>query len=111
VLQGLLAEFFIVPGGAKVFTSKIGLVKKNMVTDKDTVAPVRFIGIMEILGVLGIILPRLLQVYPTLTSLAGLGFIVVVGAFAVHFSIKEYKVLPMLSGVFVNALAGACFRF
>lgn len=112
ILQIILAAFFIFPGGTKIITSKEALIKRNMITDNDPVTPVRLIGIMEILGVIGIILPWLLKVYPILTPIAAIGFaIVMIGAFAVHYSKKDYKILPVLFGVFVIAIVVAWFRF
>lgn len=112
VLQGLLAAVFIVPGTIKTFISKDGLVEKKAITADESAVPYRFIGIMEILGVIGIILPWLLSIYPILTPLAAAGFaIVMVGAFVVHFSKKDYKILPALVIIFFIAVIVAWQRF
>ena len=56
----------------------------------------RFIGTMEILGAIGIILPALTRILPRLTPLAALGFSVIqVLAMGVHISRGEFMVLPM----------------
>ncbi|MDB5124158.1 MAG: hypothetical protein JWP94_2287 [Mucilaginibacter sp.] len=112
VLQGLLAAVFIVPGVIKTFISKAGLVEKKAITADESAAPYRFIGIMEVLGVFGVILPWLLSIYPVLTPLAAAGFaIVMVGAFVVHFSKKDYKILPALVIIFLVAVIVAWQRF
>ena len=51
---------------------------------------IRFIGIAEILGTLGIILPRLTGVLPILTPIAAVGFgIIMILAAIVHFRRNE----------------------
>lgn len=112
VLQGLLAAVFIVPGATKTFISKAGLVEKKAIAAGESAVPYRFLGITEVLGVIGIILPWLLGVYPVLTPLAAVGFaIVMVGAFVVHYIKKEYKILPALVAIFFIAVTVAWFRF
>jgi hypothetical protein len=112
VLQGLLAAIFVVPGSIKTFISKAGLIEKKAITADESAAPYRFIGIMEVLGVIGIILPWLLGIYPVLTPLAAAGFAtVMVGAFVVHFSKKDYKILPALVIIFFIAAVVAWQRF
>jgi uncharacterized membrane protein YphA (DoxX/SURF4 family) len=51
----------------------------------------RFIGVVEVLGGFGLVLPALLNVQPTLTPLAaaGLAFVMVLAA-VYHFTRKEY---------------------
>jgi len=112
ILQGILAAFFAFPGFLKVSLSKSALIEKKMLAQGDSIVPVRFIGIMEVLGVIGIILPWLLNVWPILTPAAAVGFaIVMIGAFAVHFTKKDYKILPVLVLAFFISVAVAWFRF
>ncbi|HWZ14092.1 MAG TPA: DoxX family protein [Mucilaginibacter sp.] len=112
VLQGLLAAFFIVPGTMKTFISKAGLIEKKAIAADESAVPYRLLGITEVLGVLGIILPWLLNIYPVLTPLAAVGFaVVMVGAFVVHYIKKDYKMLPALVIIFFIAVMVAWQRF
>ena len=73
IVQGLLAALFLFAGGAK------------LVMSLDQMAgPValpgwflRFIGVAEVLGALGLILPGLLRIRPGLTPLAAAGLVII----------------------------------
>ena len=73
IVQGLLAALFLFAGGAK------------LVLPLDQMAgPValpgwflRFIGVAEVLGALGLILPGLLRIRPGLTPLAAAGLVII----------------------------------
>lgn len=55
---------------------------------------VRFIGISELLGGIGLLLPALLRIKPMLTPLAALGiFTIMVFAFVYHITKGEYEAL------------------
>jgi uncharacterized membrane protein YphA (DoxX/SURF4 family) len=58
---------------------------------------VRFVGISELLGALGMFLPLLTGILPWLTTLAAVGFAIIqiLAIFTVHLPKKEYNVLPM----------------
>ena len=58
---------------------------------------VRFVGITEILGAIGVVLPMLTGVLPWLTPLAAIGLtlIQVSAIFTEHLPKKEYKILPL----------------
>lgn len=69
-------------------------------------ALITFIGVVELLGALGMLLPMLLRVKPGLTPLAALGFcIVMVLAAATHIMQGEYP------GVLINAALFALAAF
>lgn len=56
----------------------------------------KFIGTMEILGAIGIILPAATRILPGLTPLAAVGFSVIqILAFGLHTMRGEYSVLPV----------------
>ena len=73
IVQGLLAALFLVAGGAK------------LVLPLDQMAgPVavpgwflRFLGVAEVLGAFGLILPGLLRIRPGLTPLAAAGLVII----------------------------------
>ena len=58
---------------------------------------VRFVGVAEILGAIGVVLPMLTGILPWLTPLAatGLTLIQVSAILAEHLPKKEYKILPL----------------
>lgn len=56
----------------------------------------RFIGLAEVLGAIGLILPAATRILPRLTPLAALGLTTIqVLAIALHVSRAEFMVLPM----------------
>jgi hypothetical protein len=73
IVQGLLAALFLFAGGAK------------LVLPLDQMAgPValpgwflRFLGVAEVLGALGLVLPGLLRIRPGLTTLAAAGLVII----------------------------------
>lgn len=58
-------------------------------------AGVKAIGVVEILGAFGVILPWLTGIAPILTPIAALGLVIVqIGALRVHLSRNERQPLP-----------------
>jgi putative oxidoreductase len=96
IAQILLAVLFGMAGILKTF--QIPKVKEQMPWAKNrSDAFVRFIGISELLGALGMILPLLTGILPWLTPLAALGLatIQVLAILTEHLPKKEYNVIPM----------------
>jgi putative oxidoreductase len=96
VVQGVLALAFLLSGFLKGFTPLEGL-KKNMAWVGDVPAGlVRLIGIAELLGALGLILPVATGIVPVLTIAAAVGLVLVMLSAAVfHASRKEYSTIGM----------------
>ena len=94
VAQALLASMFLMTGIMKS-TQPIEELGKSMPWVNDfSVAMVRFIGVSELLGSIGLLLPALLRIKPILTPLAALGlFTIMVFAFIYHITKGEYQVL------------------
>jgi putative oxidoreductase len=92
IVQGLLALAFLLAGVMKTFMP-LERLKKNMAWVGSVPAGlVRFIGIVEILGALGLILPRLTNIVPQLTIAAAIGLVLVMVSAAVfHATRKEYS--------------------
>lgn len=112
ILQVGLALFFLMPAITKMITCKQKLIEKGQLAPNGSVVPVRLIGIMELLGCIGIVFPLWLNIFPILTPIAAVGFcIVMAGAFAVHYIKKEYKLLPLVSLVFIASAIVAFYRF
>ena len=111
-MQGLLAAFFIMPGFGKIGGSKEKHIADGHLKTNDSIAPIRVLGILELLGCIGIIVPWLTGIAPILTPIAALGFCLVMLAGIVnHTKKKEYKMLPMLGVVFTLAAVVAYYRF
>src|SRR6476646_9349620 len=80
VIQILLALAFLLAGVPKA-TQPIPALSKRLTWAKDVPAPfVRFIGVAEILGALGLILPALTGILPWLTLAAAIGLAVIMVA-------------------------------
>ena len=82
IVQGLLAALFLFAGGTKLILPIDVLT--SMGSPNQIPLPgwfVRFIGVVEVLGALGLILPGLLHIRPGLTPLAAIGLVIImVGA-------------------------------
>jgi len=73
IVQGFLALLFLFTGGIKLILP-LDVLRKQMPLPG---LFVRFIGVAEVLGALGLILPGLLRVRPGLTPLAAAGLVIV----------------------------------
>jgi len=77
IVQALLALLFLFTGGIKL------VLPLEMLTEGSPLPGwfVRFIGVVEVLGAIGLILPGLLRIRPGLTPLAACGLVtIMVGA-------------------------------
>ncbi len=92
VVQGLLALAFLLAGAMKSFAPLENL-KKNMAwVGQVPVGLVRFIGVAELLGGIGLILPAVTHILPWLTAAAAIGLVLVMISAAVyHASHKEWS--------------------
>ena len=78
IIQGLLAALFLFAGGTKLILPLDVLT--SMGSPNQIALPgwfVRFIGVVEVLGALGLILPGLLRIRPGLTPLAAAGLVII----------------------------------
>jgi hypothetical protein len=72
----------------------------------------RALGTVEVLGAIGLILPRALNIAPVLTPLAAVGCaIVMAGAVVTHIRMKDYKGTGMPLVLLVLAIVVAAGRF
>jgi len=96
IAQVLLASFFFMAGSMKAFQPMETLSAQLPIAAQVHEGFIRFIGIVELLGVVGLLLPSLLKIKPWLTPLAALGFAVVMLLAAVfHLSRGESPAVPM----------------
>lgn len=107
IVQGLLALAFLMAGAMKTF-APLEALKKNMAwTGQVAAGLVRFIGVAEFLGGIGLILPAVTHILPWLTIAAAVGLaLVMILAGIYHASHKEWSsiginVVLLLLAVFI----------
>lgn len=108
-MQGFLAVTFLIAGSAKLVQSPAKVAK--LVPPVFPLPFLRILGVLEILGAVGLVLPLLLHVLPELTPLvAGCMGIILAAATVVHFQQKQFSKLPMLLFLLVLAIMVAISR-
>jgi uncharacterized membrane protein YphA (DoxX/SURF4 family) len=75
VVQGLLAALFLFAGGVKL-VMPISAMTSQMPIPLPGLF-LRFVGVCEVLGAIGLILPGLLRIRPDLTPLAAAGLVII----------------------------------
>jgi putative oxidoreductase len=96
IAQVLLGAMFVMAGATKVFQPVEALAESLPWVTSTPILLVKFIGISELLGGLGLILPSLLKIKPFLTVWAALGLVVVMILAALfHASRGEFSVIGM----------------
>ena len=99
VVAALLALFYLYAGGLKLVRTRKQLEPTMGWVDTIPMSGVRALGVIEVLGALGLILPPLTAVAPALALAAAAGFVVLqLLASALHFSRGETSAL-WLNGV------------
>ena len=112
IAQILLAVTYLMAGIAKTTQHKDRLSDMMGWVDDFSAGSVRGIGVMEILGAVGLILPGLLGILPWLTPLAAVGLALLqVGAAITHIRRREYPLLVMNFVLFALAVFVAYGRF
>jgi uncharacterized membrane protein YphA (DoxX/SURF4 family) len=102
VVQGLLALLFLFAGGMK-FVMPIEEMTRQMPVPLPGLF-LRFIGVAEVLGAIGLILPGLLRIRPGLTPLAAAGLaVIMIGATVI--TLVAGDVAPALLPLTVGLLA------
>ena len=108
IVQGLLAALFLFAGGMK-------LVMPLDAMEGPIVLPglfLRFLGVAEVLGAMGLILPGLFRIRQGLTPLAAAGLVIImVGAVATSIGAGlTYALLPAVAGLLALTVAYARWR-
>jgi hypothetical protein len=109
IVQGLLALLFLFAGGVKLVASAAELAKDAPPLS----APfMRFVGVCEVLGALGLILPGLLRIQEWLTPLAAAGLVVImIGATVVELMTGVIAALtPFVAGLLLVWVAYGRWR-
>jgi DoxX-like family len=100
IIQGLLALTFLFAGGIKLVLPIEALTEQLPLPGLF----VRFIGMAEVLGAIGLILPGLLRIRPGLTLLAAAGLVIIMSG-ATVLTLAGGDVAPALIPLVVGLLA------
>jgi hypothetical protein len=113
VVQGLLAVVFLAAGLTKLTQPRAKLAAGPMPWAADvTDAQFRTVGLLEVAGAIGVVLPAALGVAPVLSALAAVGLaLTMVGAVATHLRLGEASRIAVPLMVLVLAVLVAVERF
>lgn len=112
IMQGILAAWFVMPATMKLTSSKGKMIEKGQLELNGSELPIRVLGFLELLGIVGIVVPWLTGILPILTPITAVAFgVIMLGAFAVHIKKKEFKVLPLIAIAFILSVIVAYYRF
>ncbi|WP_239144127.1 DoxX family protein [Actinoplanes philippinensis] len=96
MLAVLLAVFYGYAGGKKVVQSREQLLPMMGWVDRTPMTVVRVIGVLELAGAAGLILPPLTGIAPWLATAAAAGLsLIQIGGITVHLSRGEAKVIGL----------------
>jgi uncharacterized membrane protein YphA (DoxX/SURF4 family) len=106
IIQALLAALFVFAGGAKLI-----MPIEEMTSQMPIALPgwfLRSIGVAELLGGIGLVLPWLTRIKPNLTSLAAAGLVIImVGATVVTLMTGQIALalVPLVTGILCGFVA------
>ncbi|WP_456787213.1 DoxX family protein [Cellulomonas sp. P5_C5] len=113
IAAALLALAFLATGLLKITQSKEKLAAAGMGwTESFSPAAIKAIGVAEVLGAIGLILPAVLDIAPFLVPIAAVGLaLVMVGAITTHVRRKETPMVVLNVVLLALALFVAWGRF
>lgn len=107
IAQGVLAALFLFAGVMKFLMPIDEMVKQTHLPG----ALLHFVGVAEVLGAIGLILPALLRIKPVLTPLAACGLVIIlIGATVLSLPMGLVALFPFLTGVVAVFVAYGRFR-
>lgn len=108
IIGTLLAVFYLYAGGKKVAQSREQLQPMMGWVDRVPMPLVRTIGVLEVLGAAGLILPPLTGIAPWLAVAAAIGLVLIqIGGIAVHLSRGETRQIGLNIALLAAAVAAA----
>jgi hypothetical protein len=108
IAAGLLGLFYLYAGGRKIAQSQEQLAPMMGWVDTVPMPVVRLIGVLEILGAAGLVLPPLTGIAPAVAIAAAVGFVVLqVLAAGLHFRRGEARVTGLNAALIVLAAVAA----
>lgn len=85
IITGVLAAAFAAAGLMKLTTPRAALADKMHWVNNATDGQVKLVGLVEVLGAIGLVLPAIVDIAPVLVPLAAIGLaLTMVGAVVVH---------------------------
>ena len=112
IAQGVLAGGFAMAGMMKTFRPKEALARNMGWVEDFSPGVVKAIGVLELLGAFGVVLPWALKIAPVLTPIAALGLMMLMdGAVVVHVRRKEPSLMApaMVLGLLATFVAAGRF--
>lgn len=100
ILQGLLAALFLYAGGFKLLLPTADLARMASMNGPF----LKFIGVCEVLGALGLVLPGLLRIRTGLTPLAAAGLVIIMAG-ATVLTVATQGAAPAIFPFVVGLLA------
>lgn len=113
IIASVLAAVFLMAGLMKATRPKEKLAPTMGWVEDFSAGTVKFVGIMEILGAIGLILPAALEIAPVLTPLAatGLAVIMLLAIVMVHARRREMQNIAINAVLLLLAALVAVMRF
>ena len=113
IIQGFLAVIFVMAGVLKTTTPKDKLLKQLPWVRDYSYGTVKFIGVSELLGGIGIVVPWMTGIMRVLTPVSAIGIciIMVLALSTEHLKKKEYKEVAFNTVLLVLAALVAVGRF
>jgi uncharacterized membrane protein YphA (DoxX/SURF4 family) len=112
VAQGLLAIVFLMAGTMKVMRSKEDVIKQMATLENFSASTIKTIGILEVLGAIGVVLPLATGILPWLTPIAAVGLILtMIGAAITHARRGEFPYIGANAVLLLLAAFVAYGRF
>ena len=109
IIAGILAVVYLLVGGTKIIRSRAQLDESGMHWVRGAnPAVVKLVGLIEVLGAAGLLLPPLLNTAVLLAPLAAIGLVLVQAvAIGVHMQMKDARSLPINIALLLLAFAAA----
>ncbi len=107
IVNGLTALVFLAAGGMKLALAKEKLAGRGLGWVEDfTTGPIKLIGVAEVLGAIGLILPVLLGIAEVVTPIASIALgVLMIGALVTHVGRKENPGVPIVLELLLIASA------
>ena len=107
IVQILLAALFLFTGGIKLVVPVEAMAQQTHLPGLF----IQFIGVMEVLGAIGLILPSMLRIQPGLTPVAASGLVIImIGATVVSLPMGPVALVPAVVGLLLVFVAYGRWR-
>lgn len=112
IFQWLLAAFFLMAGTGKLTKSVEEHIEDRHIQPGQSVLYIRLLGVLELLGCVGIIVPWWSGILPVLTPITACCFgAVMIGAVVIQASRRDYAMLGVPAVLLVLCAVVAWYRF